>query len=90
MLLVELVEGKTSFQGYRGKKQDSEKKILHDVFIDGDRYMNTGDLMRVDKDYYLYFNDRVGDTFRYYVTAGRGLVFIYNESVVYNTFGDCC
>ena len=35
------------------------------MFEKGDKYFNSGDLMKVDKDYYLYFNDRIGDTFRY-------------------------
>lgn len=64
-MIVPLIAGKTSFQGYRGRKEDSEKKILHNVFTEGDIFFNTGDLLRVDKEYYLYFSDRVGDTFRY-------------------------
>ncbi|XP_060586557.1 long-chain fatty acid transport protein 2-like isoform X2 [Ruditapes philippinarum] len=65
LMIVPLIEGKTSFQGYRGKKADSEKKLVYDVFTKGDKYFNTGDLMKVDKDYYVYFSDRVGDTFRW-------------------------
>jgi len=64
-MVVPLIEGKTSFQGYRGRKEDSEKRILRDVFTKGDIYFNSGDLMRVDRDYFLYFHDRVGDTFRW-------------------------
>ncbi|XP_052792172.1 long-chain fatty acid transport protein 2-like [Mya arenaria] len=65
LLIVPLSEGRFSFQGYRGPKEDTEKKILRDVFEKGDQYFNSGDLMRIDKEYYLYFNDRVGDTFRW-------------------------
>ena len=43
----------------------SEKKILRNVFVDGDKYFNSGDLMYLDKDYFVYFKDRLGDTFRY-------------------------
>ncbi|KAL3866075.1 hypothetical protein ACJMK2_043414 [Sinanodonta woodiana] len=53
------------FDGYKGKKELTEKKILHDVFEKGDRYYNSGDLMMVDKDYFIYFKDRIGDTFRW-------------------------
>ena len=38
---------------------------LQDVLKKGDTYFNTGDLLLWDKDYYVYFIDRVGDTFRY-------------------------
>ena len=63
-MIVPLIQGKTLFQGYRGKKEDSEKKLIYDVFTKGDKYFNTGDLMKVDREYYVYFSDRVGDTFR--------------------------
>ena len=65
LMIVPLVEGKSSFQGYKGKREDSDKKLLYDVFVEGDKYFNSGDLMKVDKEYYVYFNDRVGDTFRF-------------------------
>ncbi len=52
------------FSGYADKAA-SEKKILTDVFARGDRWFRTGDLMRQDSDGYIYFIDRVGDTFRW-------------------------
>jgi fatty-acyl-CoA synthase len=52
------------FDGY-GSKKESEKKILRDVFVKGDVYFRTGDLMRFDRHGYYYFVDRVGDTFRW-------------------------
>ncbi|OYW25704.1 MAG: long-chain-acyl-CoA synthetase, partial [Caulobacter sp. 12-67-6] len=37
----------------------------HDVFAKGDAWFRTGDLMRTDGDDYIYFVDRIGDTFRW-------------------------
>jgi fatty-acyl-CoA synthase len=52
------------FEGY-AHKEESEKKILRDVFKKGDAWFRTGDLMRKDKRGYFYFVDRIGDTFRW-------------------------
>ena len=53
-----------SYTGYADKAA-SERKIVRDVFERGDAYFRTGDLMRRDRDQYLYFVDRIGDTFRW-------------------------
>ncbi len=52
------------FEGYSNPEQ-SEKKILRDVFERGDAWYRTGDLMRQDANGFFYFIDRVGDTFRW-------------------------
>ena len=52
------------FDGYKGNKDLTEKKVLRDVFKKGDVYYNSGDLFNIDKDYFVYFADRIGDTFR--------------------------
>jgi len=52
------------FEGYGDRKAD-EKKILRNVFEEGDMFFRTGDLMRMDKNGYVYFIDRIGDTFRW-------------------------
>ena len=52
------------FEGYTSK-EESEKKILHNVFKQGDAWYRTGDLMRKDEGGYFYFVDRIGDTFRW-------------------------
>lgn len=54
-----------TFKGYLGDNKSNEKKILRDVFVKGDRYFRMGDLMKTDKNGYLYFVDRIGDTFRW-------------------------
>ncbi|XP_071965120.1 long-chain fatty acid transport protein 2-like [Antedon mediterranea] len=63
-LLVSIVDEKRPFHGYLDKKA-TEKKLLRNVFVDGDTYFNTGDLIRIDADGYVYFIDRIGDTFRW-------------------------
>jgi fatty-acyl-CoA synthase len=57
-------ETRQRFDGYNDEKQ-SQKKILTDVFARGDRWFRSGDLMKMDADQYIYFVDRVGDTFRW-------------------------
>ncbi|XP_071352368.1 long-chain fatty acid transport protein 2-like [Trachinotus anak] len=64
-LLVSEISVRTPFSGYARDLQQTEKKKLHNVFRRGDVYFNTGDLLRIDKDNFIYFQDRVGDTFRW-------------------------
>jgi fatty-acyl-CoA synthase len=52
------------FNGYT-RAEDTEKKILRDVFEPGDAWFRTGDLMRRDEKGFFYFVDRIGDTFRW-------------------------
>ncbi|MBK8837988.1 MAG: long-chain-acyl-CoA synthetase [Hyphomonadaceae bacterium] len=57
-------EPRQRFDGYNDEAQ-SKKKLLRDVFVKGDLWFRTGDLMKMDADGYVYFVDRVGDTFRW-------------------------
>ncbi len=52
------------FEGY-ARKEESERKILRNVFERDDEWFRTGDLMRKDDSGYFYFVDRIGDTFRW-------------------------
>tara|TARA_B100000700_G_scaffold57426_1_gene62234 strand:+ start:1316 stop:3094 length:1779 start_codon:yes stop_codon:yes gene_type:complete len=52
------------FDGYVDK-QATQKKILTNVFENGDQWFRSGDLLSCDKDGYYYFIDRIGDTFRW-------------------------
>ncbi len=56
--------GAGRFEGY-SDAAESEKKLLQDVFAPGDTWFRTGDLLRLDKDRFFYFVDRIGDTFRW-------------------------
>jgi fatty-acyl-CoA synthase len=57
-------DARQRFDGYNDPEQ-TKKKVLTDVFVKGDRWFRTGDLLRKDKDGYIYFVDRIGDTFRW-------------------------
>src|SRR5271156_2684579 len=52
------------FEGYADQAA-TERKILRDVFVNGDAWFRTGDLMRRDESGFYYFVDRIGDTFRW-------------------------
>ncbi|XP_028273646.1 long-chain fatty acid transport protein 6 [Parambassis ranga] len=64
-LLLSKVSATSPFFGYAGSKQLTEKKLMRNVFVKGDAYFNTGDLMAEDLDGFICFRDRVGDTFRW-------------------------
>lgn len=64
-LLVSKITGLAPFVGYAQNEQQTEKKRLRDVFRSGDLYFNSGDLLKIDHDNFIYFQDRVGDTFRW-------------------------
>ncbi|XP_012595827.1 long-chain fatty acid transport protein 6 [Microcebus murinus] len=63
-LLISPVNAKHPFFGYAGSYKHTKNKLLFDVFKKGDVYFNTGDLMVQDENF-LYFWDRIGDTFRW-------------------------
>lgn len=69
-LLLGPITKTTEFVGYTDREA-TEKKILRNVFKEGDAYFNTGDLIKqVDAGFALglkhyQFVDRVGDTFRW-------------------------
>jgi len=52
------------FEGYTDAGA-SERKILRDVRVPGDAWVRTGDLMRRDDRGFVFFVDRIGDTFRW-------------------------
>ncbi|KAM7393474.1 hypothetical protein PAMA_008230 [Pampus argenteus] len=90
-LLLSKVSALSPFFGYAGSKQLTEKKLMRNVFVKGDAYFNTGDLMAEDQEGFISFRDRVGDTFRWKgenvatteVTEILGLVDFIQEVNVY-------
>jgi len=69
-LLLSKVSSLSPFFGYAGSKQLTERKLRRGVFVKGDAYFNTGDLMAEDHEGFISFRDRVGDTFRYPDSSG--------------------
>ncbi|XP_033972939.1 very long-chain acyl-CoA synthetase-like [Trematomus bernacchii] len=64
-LFVGKIEERSPFSGYAKNHQQTEKKKLRDVFVKGDLYFNSGDLLKIDKEGFVFFQDRIGDTFRW-------------------------
>ncbi|NWY52126.1 S27A2 synthetase, partial [Chionis minor] len=64
-LLVIKITKNTPFHGYAGDSQKTEKKVLRNVLVKGDAFFNSGDLLMMDHERFVYFQDRVGDTFRW-------------------------
>lgn len=56
--------GPMPYDGYTDRGA-SERKIVRNAFARGDAYFRSGDLLRRDADFYYYFVDRIGDTFRW-------------------------
>ncbi len=52
------------FEGYADEAA-SARKVLRNVFKEGDAWYRTGDLMRRDELGFYYFVDRVGETYRW-------------------------
>jgi acyl-CoA synthetase (AMP-forming)/AMP-acid ligase II len=63
-VLVAEITPRYQFDGYRDQKA-TESKIIRDAFKKGDAWFDTGDMLRCDWRYNLYFVDRLGDTFRW-------------------------
>jgi len=71
------------FSGY-SDKESTEKKILRNVWSQGDTCFRSGDILVQDKLGYLFFKDRKGDTFRW---KGENVSTAEVESVVSRVTG---
>jgi fatty-acyl-CoA synthase len=61
---IDPTKAQMRFEGYSDTAATSAK-MLRDVFVPGDAWFRSGDLMRQDRLGYLYFVDRIGDTYRW-------------------------
>ncbi|XP_023324091.1 long-chain fatty acid transport protein 4 [Eurytemora carolleeae] len=66
------------FDGYVDKKA-TENKIVHSVLRHGDMYCKSGDLLYADEFGWMYFMDRMGDTYRW---RGENVSTVEVESVI--------
>ncbi|XP_057575451.1 long-chain fatty acid transport protein 5 [Hippopotamus amphibius kiboko] len=64
-LLLTQVLRHQPFLGYRGPREHTERKLVQNVRRPNDVYYNTGDVLAMDEEGFLYFRDRLGDTFRW-------------------------
>ncbi|KAK3182558.1 long-chain fatty acid transporter fat1 [Lecanicillium sp. MT-2017a] len=53
------------FQGYYNNPKATASKVLRSVFVKDDAWFRTGDVTSWDSEGRVYFNDRIGDTFRW-------------------------
>jgi fatty-acyl-CoA synthase len=89
-LIIGFISPVTRFDGYLDKGA-TNKKILENVFFRGDRWFNTGDLMRLDEGNWVAFADRAGDNYRWKgenISAGEVEASLHGcaglvESIVY-------
>ncbi|QLG92173.1 long-chain-acyl-CoA synthetase [Pseudomonas yamanorum] len=63
-LLLARIDDKAPFDGYTDPEKN-RKVVIRDVFEQGDRYFNTGDLLRNIGFGHAQFVDRLGDTYRW-------------------------
>lgn len=82
-LLLGEINDKTPFDGYTDKDK-TQDKIFTDVFVKGDAYFNTGDIMRDIGYRHTQFVDRVGDTFRW---KGENVSTTEVESIIADLSG---
>ena len=77
-LLISEVTSLRPFDGYTDSRAN-EKKLLRNVFKQGDCWFNSGDLVVLQKHGHIQFGDRIGDTFRW---QGENVATTEVESVI--------
>ena len=80
-LLVGIIKNttKSAFSGYANDEAATKKKIVKDVFAKGQNAFNSGDQMMCDRLGYMYFCDRLGDTYRW---RGENVSTVEVENII--------
>ncbi|XP_028407578.1 long-chain fatty acid transport protein 4-like [Dendronephthya gigantea] len=78
-----LINNRNSYDGYVNK-QATQNKIAHDLLKKGDEWFLSGDVLYWDELGYLFFHDRLGDTFRW---RGENVSTSEVEGVMANALG---
>jgi len=58
------IEDIDNFYKY-SEKDKTNQRVIRNVFIEGDAFFITGDILKLHDDLWLSFMDRIGDTFRF-------------------------
>jgi fatty-acyl-CoA synthase len=64
LMEIQATAGARNFDGYQSAEATA-KKVARDVLKPGDMFFRSGDLLRVDADGFVFFVDRLGETFRW-------------------------
>ena len=72
------IDKATFFTGYKDQSK-TEDKYIHDVFVKGDTYFNTHDMLLLHDDLWVSFADRFGDTYRW---KGENVSTLEIESIL--------
>ncbi|MEA1962027.1 MAG: long-chain-acyl-CoA synthetase [Bacillota bacterium] len=64
LLLCE-INARAAFAGYVNNPAATEAKIMRNVFLQGDEYFDSGDLIKLHQKDWVSFVDRLGDTYRW-------------------------
>nr|KAG5697722.1 hypothetical protein BaRGS_006244 [Batillaria attramentaria] len=81
MKLPDYMAKKKKIEVYRSSAESNRKKLVYDAFKEGDIYFNYGDVLFLDKDYFVYFHDRIGDTFSDHVNFFQEIVQIFHNAM---------
>lgn len=68
------IKNMDTYTNYHENKEATEQKLLRDVFEKGDVWQRSGDLLVQERDNWVKFVDRIGDTYRWMgenVSAGE-------------------